>query len=94
MSIEKAIQEGGTLIDVRTPMEFNSGSVAGSLNIPLNEIPYRMDELKEMKAPLILFCRSGARSEQARAYLAAQGFDCYNGGSWTSVNYMVAEVNS
>ncbi len=93
MSIEKAIQDGGALIDVRTTMEFNSGSVAGAVNIPLNEIPHRVEELKEMDKPLILFCRSGARSEQARGFLAAQGIECYNGGSWTNVNHMVAELS-
>lgn len=93
MSIEKAIQEGGALVDVRTSMEFQSGSVAGALNIPLNEVPHRLEELKEMKQPLVLFCRSGARSEQARAYLSAQGLDCYNGGSWTNVNHMISNLN-
>jgi phage shock protein E len=93
MSIQKAIQEGGALIDVRTPMAFMSGSVEGSINIPLNEIPHRVEELKEMEKPLILFCRSGGRSEQARAFLAAKGMECYNGGPWTSVNQIIGQLN-
>ncbi len=93
MSIEKAIRDGATLIDVRTPMEFNSGSVAGSLNIPLNELPYRVEEIKELKQPLILFCRSGARSEQARGFLASKGFECFNGGPWTAVNHMISDLS-
>ena len=43
----------GTIVDVRTRGEFMGGSVAGAVNIPLNEIPLRVDELKEMKAPVI-----------------------------------------
>ena len=92
MGIEKALQEG-VLIDVRTPMEFSSGSVAGAINIPLNEIPHRVQEIHDMDKSLVLFCRSGARSEQARAFLAGQGIECYNGGSWTSVNHMMAELS-
>lgn len=93
MGIEKAIKDGGALIDVRTAMEFSTGSVAGAVNIPLNEIPNKVDEFKEIDKPMILFCRSGARSEQARSYLAAQGIECYNGGSWTNVNNMISELN-
>jgi rhodanese-related sulfurtransferase len=73
-------------------MEYMSGSVAGSKNIPLNEIPNRLDEFKSMQQPLVVFCRSGARSEQARGYLAAQGFEVFNGGPWTNVNNMLAEL--
>lgn len=88
MSIEKIIKEGkGTIVDVRTPGEFNGGNVRGSINIPLQEIEKRMDELKSLKQPLVLCCASGGRSGQARGYLAQQGIECYNGGSWLDVNY-------
>ena len=53
------------IIDVRTTMEFMCGNVAGSINIPLHEIPQRIDEIKEMESPIILCCASGARSENA-----------------------------
>ncbi len=87
MSIEKIIKEKqGTVVDVRSPGEFMGGNVAGSLNIPLQEITGRMDELKGLKQPLILCCASGGRSGQAQSYLAQQGIECYNGGSWLAVN--------
>ena len=50
------------IIDVRSPMEFACGNVAGSINIPLQEIPLRMNEIKEMNSRVILCCASGARS--------------------------------
>ena len=69
MEMEKIIAANlGTIVDVRTYEEFCGGSVAGSINIPLNEIPARMEELKALKAPLILCCASGMRSGQAQNF--------------------------
>lgn len=88
MNIEQLIREGkGTIVDVRTPAEFAGGHVAGSLNIPMQEIAARMDELIQLKAPYILCCASGNRSGQVERFLSAQGIECYNGGSWLDVNY-------
>ena len=88
MNIEKLITDGqGTIVDVRTPAEFMGGHVAGSINIPLNELPARMDEIKKLTAPVIFCCASGNRSGQATQFAAAQGILCFNGGPWTTVNY-------
>lgn len=75
-----------TVIDVRTREEFAGGHVAGSINIPLGELPGRVAEIKNMPQPLVLCCASGGRSGQAAAFLKMQGVDCQNGGSWLSVN--------
>lgn len=86
--MENLIKENlGTIVDVRTYEEFMGGSVVGSINIPLNEIPARIEDLKALKAPLILCCASGGRSGQAHNYLSQFGIECYNGGSWLDVNY-------
>jgi rhodanese-related sulfurtransferase len=88
MNIEKIIKEKqGTIIDVRTPGEFMGGNVAGSINIPLSEVPQRMDEIKTLKTPLVLCCASGGRSGQATQFLSEEGIECCNGGSWFDVNY-------
>jgi rhodanese-related sulfurtransferase len=63
------------------------GHVVGSINIPLQTITDRMEELKNLTMPLILCCASGNRSGQAQHYLSQHGLDCYNGGSWLDVNY-------
>ncbi|MGN6248586.1 MAG: rhodanese-like domain-containing protein [Ginsengibacter sp.] len=76
-----------TIIDVRTPGEFMGGNVAGSINIPLNEIPQRVNEIKSMPQPIVLCCASGARSGQATGFLKNYGINCINGGSWFDVNY-------
>lgn len=75
-----------TVIDVRTPAEFADGHVAGSINIPLNELPERVAEIKAISGPIVLCCRSGARSENATHYLRQLGItDVRNGGPWQTV---------
>jgi len=74
------------IIDVRTPGEFMGGHVAGSINIPLQEIQQRLDEIKSFQQPIVLCCASGGRSGQATAFLKHHGVDCENGGSWFDVN--------
>ncbi|UBM60585.1 rhodanese-like domain-containing protein [Marinilongibacter aquaticus] len=89
MDTQTILQNGkGSIVDVRTTQEFMGGHVAGSKNIPLMEIPQRMDELKALPQPLVLCCASGNRSGQATHFLKAQGFECYNGGSWVDVNFL------
>ena len=78
--------EKTSVIDVRSPQEFMGGHVAGSINIPLNEIPQHLDDLKKMEH-IVLCCASGGRSGQAAMFLKQNGIECINGGSWTDVNY-------
>ncbi len=75
-----------TVVDVRTPGEFMGGHVAGSINIPLQEIQERLDEIKALPQPIVLCCASGNRSGQATYFLKQQGINCSNGGSWLEVN--------
>ena len=91
MTIQDLLRQGGTIVDVRTPGEFMGGNVAGSINIPLNEVPERVSEFKEMKAPVLLCCLSGGRSGQATGFLQAQGIDCYNAGGWMDLNSVVSQ---
>jgi phage shock protein E len=94
MNVEKIIEEKiGTIVDVRTPDEFMGGHVVGSINIPLNEIPQRIEELQKLSAPLVLCCASGNRSGQAQHFLSQHGIECYNGGSWLDVNYYQSKNN-
>lgn len=94
MKIAEIIKEKlGTIVDVRSSGEFMGGNVVGSINIPLQEITQRMDELKNLNQPLILCCASGNRSGQAHGYLSQQGFECFNGGSWLDVNFYQNQTN-
>lgn len=88
MDIEKLIKEKiGTIVDVQTTAEFVGGSAEGSINIPLQQLESKLDELKTFNQPLVLCCASGGRSRQATQYLSQQGIECVNAGSWLDVNY-------
>ncbi len=78
-----------TVVDVRTRAEFSGGNVAGSINIPLNEIQERFEEIKSLHQPIVLCCASGGRSGQATHFLKSMGINCENGGSWLDVNYQI-----
>lgn len=80
-----------SIVDVRTRAEFSGGHVNGSINIPLQEIVEREEELHNLKQPIIFCCASGNRSGQATAYFKSKGFDCENGGSWMDVNFKLAQ---
>ncbi|MBP6455772.1 MAG: rhodanese-like domain-containing protein [Chitinophagaceae bacterium] len=77
------------IIDVRTREEFMGGHVVDSINIPLQEIEQKLNEIKQLAQPLILCCASGGRSGQAAAYLKKCGVECENGGSWMDVNFKI-----
>ena len=78
-----------TIVDVRTPSEYLGGHVAGSINIPLQEFPGRVEEIKALAQPILLCCASGMRSGQAANYLKGLGITCENGGGWMEVNYRI-----
>jgi rhodanese-related sulfurtransferase len=61
------------VIDVREPAEFESGHVAGTLNLPLSALASAQKSLSKDK-PVYILCRSGARSSQAARELAGSGF--------------------
>lgn len=61
------------LVDVRNPNEVAAGTLAGAVNIPLDQLPARVVEL-DAKRRVVLLCRSGNRSGQAAAYLSGVGF--------------------
>ena len=82
IAIQEMLENNGLLIDVRTQYEFDNGHADGSICIPLNSIKHKANKLKAMKRPLVLICRSGARSGSASSYLTTQGIDCINGGTW------------
>lgn len=78
----KSIMENATILDVRTPEEFSGSHYPSAVNIPLNELPQRLDEIKEMKQPIVAYCRSGNRSGMAVSILKQNGLiDVHNGGA-------------
>ena len=63
------------LVDVRPKGEFESGTIAGAINIPLDEIEQRHDELLKMKElPIVLICAMGRNAGLAGEKLQTQGY--------------------
>ncbi|EXJ16769.1 rhd_2599 family sulfurtransferase [Imhoffiella purpurea] len=62
------------LVDIRTPAEMAQGVIPDALQMPMHLIPVRMSELPKDK-DVVLYCRSGARSYQACAFMMQQGYD-------------------
>lgn len=79
-----------TVIDVRSREEYASGHVVDSLNIPLSELPAKIEELKTINGSIVLCCASGMRSSIARRMLLQQGIsNVIDGGSWMNVQYQI-----
>lgn len=75
------INNNATIIDVRTPGEFAGQHVPGAINIPLERLSERINELKGMPKPIVAYCRVGNRSGIAVAILRQHGIaDALNGG--------------
>jgi rhodanese-related sulfurtransferase len=62
------------LVDVREPMEAQIAQIAGSLLIPMNSLPQRLQEIPKDRA-VALYCHSGMRSAYAAEWLSRQGYD-------------------
>ncbi|MDP5121436.1 MAG: rhodanese-like domain-containing protein [Spirosomaceae bacterium] len=63
------------LIDVRNPDEYEEDNINAEL-IPLGDLPDRINELEDRKGQdIYIHCRSGARSDRAKQYLIANGFE-------------------
>ena len=84
------ISEGAFLVDVRSAREFSQNQVKGSVNIPLDSIPSQLSKFKNKKH-IIVFCRSGNRSSQAKSFLEQNGFtNVVNAGTVEIVNQYVS----
>jgi len=76
--VEKLPRDGSvTLLDTRTPREFSLGHAEGYINIQVDELRERLDELDKSK-PIYIMCQSGIRSYIAHRILEENGFESYN----------------
>ncbi len=69
--LERYADGGLTLLDVRTPREYENAHAPGALNIPVDELAERAAEVPE--GPVLIICRSGRRAENASRILRSTG---------------------
>ena len=67
------VRDNVTVLDVREPEEVACGHIPESTNIPLGQLPRRLDEL-EPRRPIVVVCQSGRRSQHAAEILTVAGF--------------------
>ncbi|MDU5108294.1 MULTISPECIES: rhodanese-like domain-containing protein [unclassified Clostridium] len=75
---EKLIKniEDLVILDVRRPSEFKESRIVNSINIPVEEIEWELDELQEFKdKPILVYCKVGVRSSIACNFLEIEGFN-------------------
>lgn len=76
--VEELSRDGSvTLLDTRTPVEYGRGHVDGFVNIPVDDLRERLNEIPKDK-PVYVMCQSGLRSYLACRILSQNGYDCYN----------------
>ncbi len=79
--LETKIKAGAKIIDVRTAEEFSEEHYPDALNIPVDQIRQRLNEVGDKNSPIVLYCASGSRSAFATRMLKSAGYtDVVNAG--------------
>lgn len=85
--IEQIKSKKGTLLDVRSVMEFEGEHINGAINIPLDTVESKIKEIAAMPKPIVVYCLSGGRSGVATSILQQNGVsETYNGGGIFTLN--------
>ena len=83
-NIKEFIDNNAVIIDVRSESEFNSGNLEGSVNVPLKDLMYRVNEFEKEKK-YITVCTVGMRAESAKKFFKKRGYQVVNGGRWSNL---------
>lgn len=76
--------EGATIIDARSPLEYKEGHIQGAISLPEYEIRKNINKyIKNQNEKIVLYCQTGHRSKRAQNELLKMGynnvFNLYNG---------------
>lgn len=87
------IPDNAVLLDVRSPEEHATGTLPGSVLMPLAEVadPQKVTaKLSDTSQPIVVYCASGGRSMKAKQQLKKMGYKkVYNGGGISSVRKLL-----
>ena len=79
---KELLNQGAIIIDVRTESEYKSGHLKNSINVPLKDLTYRINEF-DKKDNIVTVCAAGMRAESAKKFFESRGFNVANGGRWS-----------
>ena len=84
------------IVDVRTEQEYASGALEGALNHPVQGLPGTLIDMGiELDEEVIVYCRSGRRSAQAKSLLKAAGFKLvFDGGAMSKLEEAINKPKS
>ena len=96
LSVIRTGLDSPLVIDVRSGGEFDSGSIAGAVNLPVQGLPDTLiDTGLELDHEVIVYCRSGRRSAQAKTLLEAAGFTLvFDGGPMAQLEQTLKDSES
>jgi phage shock protein E len=79
-------QDAPIVLDVRSPWEYQAGHVPGAYNLEDRQVPYRIEELKQLKdREIVVYCEVGPRARWVEGYLRQEGF--------TNVKHLVGDFS-
>jgi phage shock protein E len=79
--VKEWINSGALIVDVRTPEEFAAAQFHNAINIPLSDLDKNLQIFGDKEMKIIVYCRTGNRSGQAKSILEKNGFtNVINGG--------------
>ena len=78
------LDQGAIIIDVRTESEYKSGHIKNSINVPLKDLTYRINEF-DKKDNIVTVCTVGIRAESAKKFFETRGYNVANGGRWSNL---------
>ena len=81
---KELLNQGAIIIDVRSESEYKSGCRKNSINVPLKDLTYRINEF-DKKDNIVTVCAAGIRAESAKKIFESKGYNVANGGRWTNL---------
>ena len=79
-------EDAPMLLDVRTPFEFTAGHIPGAYNLEDRQLPYRIEELMQLKdREIVVYCEVGPRARWVEGFLRQEGF--------TNVKHLVGDFS-
>ena len=80
-------EEAPIVLDVRSEGEYRAGHIPGAYNLEDRQIPYRIEELKQLAdQEIVVYCEVGPRARWVESYLVQEGF--------TRVKHLVGDFSA